>query len=278
MNRDKKSKIFYPARSPRRGRTKEGQVTIFIIIGILFITAIMLFFFLREDLLPGTGGKSEENPGGFLEICIEDKLIEGTKLISSQGGYIENPLNRTFKFSDENDFTDISYLCYNQNNYFSCINQEPMLIQHLKAEVKTYVFDDVRTCFDNLVLSLGKRGYVVDATYNGFEIEFATKKIIIDIDGKIILTKSDETTRQENLKIIFPSRFYDLAGVVQEIVSQEARFCNFENLGFMAFYPKFNIERFRTGDGTLIYTAKHIETQEEFKFALRGCVIPPGFW
>jgi len=78
--------------------------------------------------------------------------------------------------------------------------------------------------------------------------------------------------------MILPSRFYDLALVVQEIVNQEARFCHFENLGFMVFYPKFNIERFRTGDGTLIYTAKHIETQEEFKFALRGCVIPPGFW
>ena len=258
----------------KRGR--KGQVTIFIIVGILFITAIMLFFFLREDLLPGTGGKPEENPGGFLETCLEDRLIEGTKLISSQGGYIENPLNRTFRFNDENDFTDISYLCYNQNYYRPCINQEPMLIQHLKAEVKKYVLDDVRNCFDNLVSSLDKKGYVVDATYNGFEVELMSKKVVINIDGKIVLTKSGETTKQENLEIIIPSRFYDLAVVVQEIVSQEARFCHFEYLGFMLFYPQFNIDKFRAGDGTIIYTVQHKDSKEEFKFAIRGCVIPPG--
>ncbi|MCK4553183.1 hypothetical protein KAT80_03185 [Candidatus Pacearchaeota archaeon] len=257
-------------------KKRKAQVTIFIIAGILIFTAVVFFFLFRQGVIPGIGEKPEENPGGFLEICIEDKLIEGVELISSQGGYIENSLNRTFKFSDEKDFTDISYLCYNQNYYLPCINQEPMLIQHLKAEVKEYVLDDVKKCFDNLVLSLDRRGYVVDATYNGFEIEFATKKIIIDINGKIILTKSGETAKQENLQIIIPSRFYDLAVVVQEIVSQEARFCNFEHLGFMLFYPKFNIEKFRTGDGIIIYTVQHKDTQEEFKFAVRSCVIPPG--
>ena len=255
---------------------KSGQVTIFIIAGILIITAVVFFFLFRQGVIPGIGEKPEENPGGFLEVCIEDNLIEGIELISSQGGYAENPLNRTFRFSDEKDFTDISYLCYNNNNYLPCINQEPMLIQHLKAEVKNYVLDDVKKCFDNLVLSLGRRGYVVDAAYNGFEVEFAEKKIIIGIDGEIILTKSGETTKQENLEIIIQSRFYDLAVVVQEIVSQEARFCHFEHLGFMLFYPKFNIEKFRTGDGIIIYTVQHKDTQEEFKFAVRGCVIPPG--
>jgi len=273
---DKKSKTFYPARLPKRGRTK-GQVTIFIIAGIVVIAVIGLFLFFRQDLIPRTGEKIEENPGSFLEICIEDKLIEGVELISSRGGYLENSLNRTFKFSDEKEFTDISYLCYNKNNYLPCINQEPVLIQHLKAEVKDYVLEDVRKCFDNLVSSLDRRGYVVGATYKDFEVEFATKKIIINIDGEIVLTKSGETTKQENLEMIVPTRFYDLAIVVQEIVSQEARFCNFENLGFMAFYPKFNIERFKTGDSTTIYIVQHKDTREEFKFAVRGCVIPPGF-
>jgi len=256
---------------------KKGQVTIFIIAGILVVAAIVVFFFLRQGIIPGIGEKPEENPGSFLEVCIEDKLIKGVEKISSQGGYLENSLNRTFKFSNEKVFTDISYLCYQNNYYLSCINQEPMLIQHLKAEVKDYVLDDVRKCFDNLVSSLDRRGYVVDATYNGFEVEFTTKKIIIDVDGGIVLTKSGEVTRQEEIEMVIPTMFYDLAVVVQEIVSQEARFCNFETQGFMAFYPKFDIRRFKTGDGTVIYTVQHKDTKEEFKFAVRGCVIPPGF-
>ena len=259
----------------KRGR--KAQVTIFIIISVLLIASVILFFFLRGDILPGTREKPEENPGGFLENCIEDKLIEGTKLISSQGGYVSPTFYKRFKFSNENDFTNISYLCYNQNYYLPCINQEPMLIQHLKAEVKTYILDDVKTCFNNLVSSLDDEGYLVDATYNGFEVEFATKKIIINIDGKIILTKSGETTSQENLEMILPSKFYDLTVVAQEIISQEARFCNFELLGFMLLYPEFGIDKFRTSDSIIIYTIKHTDSEEKFRFAIRGCVIPPGF-
>ena len=91
------------------------------------------------------------------------------------------------------------------------------------------------------------------------------------------LTKTGETTKEENFKVVIPSRIYDLAIVSQEIVSQEAKFCNFETVGFMLLYPDFKIERFTTGDLNKIYTITHKKTREKFKFAVRGCVIPPGF-
>lgn len=255
---------------------KRGQVTAFVIAGVIIVVAIVLFFLFRQGMIPGIGEKPEENPVLFLETCIEDKLIEGVELISSQGGYVKNKLNRTFKFDGE-EVSDISYLCYNQNYYVPCINQEPMLVNNLKSEIDGYISDEVRECFDKLALSLDKRGYVVDVRYSGFEIELAEKKIIVDIDGEIILTKSGETTKHENFNLFIPSRFYDLAVVVQEIISQEARFCNFETLGYMLLYPEFRIDKFRTGDGDTLYTLQHKGTQEKFKFAVRSCVIPPGF-
>jgi len=253
---------------------KRGQVTIFIITGILIITAVALFFLFRQGMIPGIGEKPEENPRGFLEVCIEDKLIEGVELISLQGGYLENPLNKTFMFVEEGVFRDISYLCYTQNNYVPCVNQEPMLIQHLKQEIKDYISDDVETCWDNLVLSLEDKYDVVNVEeYGDFEIRLAPKKIIIDIDRKIILTKSGETTEQENLEMIIPSRFYDLAIVAQKIFSKEAVSCDFDNLRFMIFYPEFKIHRFLiTSDSTKIYTIEHRNSKEKFRFAVRGCV------
>ena len=254
---------------------ERGQVTIFIIAGVLIITAVALFFFLRQGMIPGMGGKPEENPNLFLEICIEDKLIEGVELISSQGGYIENPLNKTFMFTEEGFFSDISYLCYNQNNYLPCINQEPMLIQHLKQEIKNDISDDVETCWNNLISSLQDKYDVVNVEeYEDFEIRLAPNKIIIDVDGKIILTKSGETTEQENLEMIIPSRFYDLAIVVQKIFSKEAVSCDFDNSRFMIFYPEFKIDKFIiTSDSTKIYTVEHRNSKEKFRFAVRGCVI-----
>ncbi len=255
---------------------KRGQVTIFIILGIIVVAAIALFLIFGSKIVPEIGFGKEVNPVPFLDSCIEDKVKASLKTISSQGGYVESSLYKTFKFEGEKDFTDISYLCYTQNYYMSCINQEPMLIQHLKNEIKTDISDEVKTCFDELTSSLEKQNYVVDAKYNGFNIELARGKVIVDIDAELVLTKSGETTKQEDFKIVMPSRFYDLALVVQEIISQEAEYCNFEHVGYMFFYPEFNIDKFGTSDAVIIYTVEHEDSKEKFRFAIRGCVIPAG--
>ena len=60
---------------------KRGQVTIFIIIGILLIGAIALFFLLEGGVLSDiTGGSDEINPNSYMASCTEDKLIEAIEL------------------------------------------------------------------------------------------------------------------------------------------------------------------------------------------------------
>jgi hypothetical protein len=255
---------------------KRGQITIFIIVGIVIISVIALFLLFRAGVVPKIFEKPEVNPNIFLSSCMEDKIKETIEIISSQGGYIDNPLHRKFKFTDEESFTNISYLCYTQNNYIPCVNQEPMLIQHLEDDVKDYISEDVEDCFNALISSLEKKGYEIDKIYNGFEVNLIPKKIVVEIDAEITLTKTEETSKQEGFKIIIPSRFYDLAVVVQEIISQEARFCNFEYMGYMLLYPQWDINKFTTGDSTIIYTVKHKDSEEKFRFAIRGCVIPSG--
>ena len=258
---------------------KRGQVTIFIIVGIVIIGIVALFFLFRSGVvIPGIGEKPEKNPNIFLQSCIEDKVKEAVEIISSQGGYINNSLNKTFLFKDETSPTDISYLCYNQNDYLPCINQEPMLIQHLENEMHDYISDDVRNCFNNkLTKSLDKQGYVVDATYRDFEVALMRGKIIIEIDAELTLTKTEETSKQEDFKIIIPSRFYDTALVVREIIKKETEICNFDYGGYMVLYPEWKIDKFVASDSTKIYTIKHKDTAEKFRFSIRGCVIPPGY-
>jgi hypothetical protein len=263
-------------KSPNFNIKNKGQMSIFIIAGISIIVILSLLFIYRGELIPQLNYKKETNPNFFLDSCIENKIKEAVEIISSQGGYINNNLTKKFKFENEEYFTNISYLCYTHNYYLPCINQEPMLIQHLKNEIKGFISKEVKNCFDSLSLDLEKKGNVVDAIYNGFDIDLTEGKIIVEIFGKITLTKSGETSKQDEFKIIVPSKFYNLAIVAQEIISQEAKFCHFENLGFMLFYPKFNIDVFKTGDLTTIYTLEHKDSKEKFRFAIRTCIIPPG--
>jgi len=44
----------------------------------------------------------------------------------------------------------------------------------------------------------------------------------------------------------------------------------------MIIYPKYDIEKFRTGDSDTIYTLKDTPTGKEFIFAIRSCAMPAG--
>lgn len=260
-------------------KKKRGQVTIFIIIGIVIVSAVSLFLLFRGGVIPEIGKARETNPSAFLDSCIEDKVREAVEVIGLQGGYISNPLHKSFLFKDEESPTDISYLCYNQNDYLPCVNQEPMLIQHLEDEIKSYISDEVNLCFSRLTSSLGRQGYTVDANYEegNFEVELMPKKVVIEINAELTLTKTGETTKQEDFKISIPSRFYDLIEVVNRIVNGEASSCDFNYVFFIMNNAEFDIDKFKTADSTEIYVIKHEDTNEKFNLAIRGCVIPPGF-
>ena len=259
-------------------KNHSAQVTIFIIVGIIIISAVALVLILRSDILPDFGGGGETNPQSFLETCLEDKLNEGVRIISEHGGNINPVLYKRFKFEGETSYTNISYLCYTQNYYVPCVNQEPMLMKHIKEEIHDYIAQDVSACFNELKDSLENQGYRIDepnSNYNGFDVELAEKKIIINIDGELTLTKTEQTTKQQDFKIIIPSRLYEIAFVVQEIVSQEATNCEFD-LDYIRFYSDYDINKINTLDSSEIYVVTDKKSLNRFNFAVKGCVIPAG--
>lgn len=255
---------------------KRSQVTIFIIIGLLIVVLVALLVIFMTDFGENIIPNNEINPNSFLTTCLEEEVKNVVSLMSNQGGYINPELKIRFQFEGETP-NDIGYLCYNQNYYSPCINQEPMLINHLKEEIKEEIKENVERCFDNLVQSKNDEGYIVDANYQDFGIELTRDKISLSIEGRITLTKTEKSSKIEKFKINFETKLYDLVIVTQEILTQSARFCAFSNQGFMILYPQYKITKFETGEMTTIYTIEHKKTQERFRFAIRSCVIPPAF-
>lgn len=124
-------------------RQKKGQITIFVIIAILLISGIILFFVFRTQITPQKGESVETNINLFLSSCLNDNIQERIKLLAIQGGYAE-PTGKDFMFNDEGVSKKIPYLCYAQESGSLCINQEPMLMEHLKNEMKDYLANDIR--------------------------------------------------------------------------------------------------------------------------------------
>ncbi len=253
----------------------KGQVTIFIILAIVVVAVVFLFFMLRsQGIVPDIGGGKEINPESFLETCLKDKVREGLQMISEQGGSINPELNLKFKFQEEGYYKDISYLCYTESYYKPCINQNPVLINSMEDEIKDYISQDVEFCFDDLTTTLQDQGYVVEVRKKGFNVNLIPVEIRVDIDAEITLTKTDVSSIQDDFSFRIPSRIYELSSLAQEIVSQEARFCNFNYIGYMVFYPEYDIDKLKTSDSTIIYTLEYKGSVEKFRFAVKGCIIP----
>lgn len=74
---------------------KRGQLTVFIIIGIIILVAGALFYFVEERtsvfnpdvIIPGEAAPVKE----YLDQCIQNTAEKGLIIIGQQGGYIDIP-------------------------------------------------------------------------------------------------------------------------------------------------------------------------------------------
>lgn len=258
---------------------KRGQTTIFIIMGIILVGLILLFFLFRTSIIEKSpiSFTGEKDSNSFLENCMKESVEKSIEILLDSGGYISNNLSLSFKTEDQKEYFNISYLCYNTNNYKPCINQEPVLMEHLKQEIYNFNSEKLSQCLQELQKDLEDSGYLVNINYRDFEIKLAPKKVQFLIDAKLEIEKAGEKRTEENFGFEIDSSLYETAKVVQEIVSQEARFCYFDLGGYMKVYPEFKIEKIETSDLSTIYFVTNKQTEEEFKFAVRSCAIPGGF-
>src|SRR3990172_4021932 len=114
--------------------TKKGQITVFIIVGIILVSSVILFFIFRSDLISQIPGGKGTSTNAFLSSCLEDDARASVNSILKNGGYVESPFYASFKFDKETE--KISYLCYNQDDYLPCVNQQPALLSRIEDEKK----------------------------------------------------------------------------------------------------------------------------------------------
>ena len=118
--------------------SKRSQVTLFIIIAIVIVAVIFLLFYskISDVFVPST-------PEIQLQSCVEDELEEAIELVSARGGSIEP--EHGFMYGGEN----IEYLCYTNEYYQTCSNQQPLLKQHIEREILDYIEPEAKNCIEN---------------------------------------------------------------------------------------------------------------------------------
>jgi len=255
----------------KRGRINfRGQVTIFIIVGVLIVLAAVLAYLFFPQIRPIS---VIDSPVGFIENCVGEKVNEIVGKIGSQGGSLEPEKSTLYQNSE------VEYLCYTGEYYLNCVVQQPMLKQHVESEIEKALIPEVNRCLSDFKETYENKGYSVDIrrTAGDILVELAPKNVVVNIRAPITLTK-ESTTSLEGFNIRIKNEIYDLVLIAMSITNWEARYGDSETTTYMTYYPNIKVEKILRSDGTKIYVLSNRDNPEnKFQFASRSVVLPPGY-
>ena len=247
-----------------------GQVTIFIILGIIIVAAGLLVYSFYPQI-KSTISTTEENPPSYIQSCVESDLKSAIDKVSIQGGSI-NPDNNSLLYQNNK----IEYLCYTNEYYRSCVVQQPMLMEHIESELKNAIQNTVDSCFNSMKDSYQKKGYDVTLTPGDENVYLLPQKISAVFNYTAVLTKGGSTDRYDSFSVSLNNNLYDFVTIANSIIAYEAVYGTAETTTYMTYYHNLKVEKIlRDFDGK-VYIITDRDTGDKFQFASRSQMWPPG--
>jgi hypothetical protein len=248
---------------------KRGQVTPLIMISVLVVMVIILLFFyfgrnIETDVPPSSA------PRASIEKCVSDSVQLSINSALDYGGVVVPRLAVSYNNHSYN------YLCYIDEYYKKCYNYYPMLNLVAEEEIRKDSFDLVDECFDVLLEDFESRGFNVEGESLDYNVEIVPGSVRLRVKKDITVTKGGSVDKFENFDMKIPSDLYELLNIARKVVNSEAKYCYFENNGFMILYPSYNMTRVDYYENK-IYEVQNRKTKEILKFAIRSCAYAPGF-
>jgi len=252
-------------------KTRNSQITIFVIIGLVLVVGIALVFLLVQQ--PFERINPVEDPKAFVQSCVQEAVDEAIPLILVHGGYISAPdLNLVY------DDNEVAYLCYTGEKNKICSFKEPMLIEKIEQEISDYIDPRIKACFDSLERDL--KNYNPKLGPTTFNVEIKNQQVIIEINKDLSFTKNEQEQSFDVFDTAIPSPLYSFTRITNDIINQEIDCkCNQETCNADVFTvaqdSAFEVERFVSGRNEKIYNIREVASGQEFRFAVRNCVRLP---
>ena len=245
-------------------------MTVWIIIAMVLVLAIVLFFLLRGEITPKVGEKIEENPKNYIASCVKKNVEEAVEIMLPQGGFISPEHTKLY------NNIKVAYLCYNSLYYDLCISEHPILLQEMEEEIHKYIGQKIEQCFQDYKSEQEKRDIGISLGNMEIDIKLEQESVNAKINREITITEKGENYKVNNFDVDIRSPVYNLGRVAAEIASNEAESCDFDNAKYMTTYPRFKISRIPMSDSTKIYTIEDKNSGKNMNIAIRGCVMPLG--
>ncbi len=248
---------------------KRAQVTIYVILALVIIGVVIFFILSRQSI--SLIQSKETSPQLFLKNCISPEINKKIKTLSEQGGSFA-PESFLF-FNDKK----VKYLCYTSSDYKTCIVQEPLLIESFEKELSDSLSKIVDNCFSDFKENFESEGYTISGGNSRVNTTIVPGKIQITFLNPMTISKGEESRNYKNLEISFESQIYDLLSIATSIIDFESKLGDSETTLYMRYYPNLKIQKINKDEGSTIYIVEDVTTKEQFIFASRSLVWPPGY-
>lgn len=211
--------------------SNKGQVTVFIILGIVLVLVVALVIILQTEVVKVAPGKiipsDKEKVERFITSCIEDIGEDALFAAGLQGGYVEVPQDIAQDGSSHLKLTPVTVVPYWAYGTFVDI---PTLDQ-TKVQVDRYIEDNLRECvfgdaaFQETFNFVERTGITADTVFsNGkttFNVEWELE--IRDKVGKLVTELLDHVAESQ-------IKFKTVYETAKHIVNTELSTLKFEDL------------------------------------------------
>jgi hypothetical protein len=248
---------------------KSGQVTIFIVIAIVIVAAILIAYlggWLKVEQ------STTNNPKQYMESCILNSIKTIEKSILESNTYPNFNSSNYILFKNEK----IPYLCVASEFYKPCIPQDPALFSRLKKLMENKVAVDTTICLNKLYKDLDSENYQITKKSGEVKLDITPDEIIATLNETIYFVKGENSYSISGFQSDYQTKIYEMLKLEQTIVNYESTFCEFNKMNWMNSYPSVIISRDMTSDQTKVYTLKDRLTDRQIKFAIKTCVLPAG--
>ena len=193
---------------------KRGQVTTFIILGVVLIIILAGVFFLINSLISEKFKLQREKiilippqlkpVADFIDSCIKSTSLDGIDLISLQGGYIK-PLNSLFYVN-----TEVPYYILDRKNI--------MPSKHfIENELAKDVNENLDFCLQDYK-KFNEEGLIIEDKDFITEIKIQKDEVLVNLNYPITISKGNITVTLNEFTNKVDSRLDKIYDISKEVV------------------------------------------------------------
>jgi len=246
---------------------KRGQITVFIIIGIimLFLTAGFLFIFksmnnseLKTEQEVMLNSYDLGSVRMYIDHCFERTSREAIIYVGLRGGYYKVPPP-----SNDQIFIQIPY-------YLDLGNVRFPSKERIAEEVKLFIEERLDNCLNNFT-TFRNSGYDFEEGEISAKV-ILENAVVFELDYPLIVKKGKSLTELRKYSYRLPLNFQDIYSTINRTVNEQAKIYNYVPIGevsALSFERNFTFDLSYLEDDVVVYSYifdKHFIDRQNYVF------------